>query len=48
MKSSQSFFNENQYYITPSDMMSSFTAKGIFYYMKCLGIDQNVRNVLKL
>ncbi|ABN54415.1 MAG TPA: CRISPR-associated protein Cas4 [Hungateiclostridium thermocellum] len=48
MKSSQSFFNENQYYITPSDMIEFLYCKRYIYYMKCLGIDQNVEKRFKV
>jgi len=40
MKSSPSFFNENQYYITPSEIIEFLYCKRFIYYMKCLGIKQ--------
>ncbi|MDI9475401.1 MAG: CRISPR-associated protein Cas4, partial [Bacillota bacterium] len=40
MKSSQSFFNENQYYITPSEIIEFLYCKRFIYFMKCLGIRQ--------
>lgn len=40
MKSSLSFFNENQYYITPSEIIEFLYCKRFIYYMKCLGIKQ--------
>lgn len=40
MKSSQSFFNENSYYITPSDMIEFNYCQRFIYFMKCLGIQQ--------
>lgn len=48
MKSSQSFFNENQYYITPSDMIEFLYCKRFTYYMKCLGISQNEEKRFKV
>jgi len=48
MKSSQSFFNENQYYITPSDMIEFLYCKRFIYYMKCLGIGQNEEKRFKV
>ncbi|HOM03719.1 MAG TPA: CRISPR-associated protein Cas4 [Acetivibrio sp.] len=48
MKSSQSFFNENQFYITPSDMIEFLYCKRYIYYMKCLGIDQNEEKRFKV
>jgi len=42
------FFNENQYYITPSDMIEFLYCKRYIYYMKCLGIDQNVEKRFKV
>lgn len=41
MKSSQSFFNEYQYYITPSDIIEFLYCKRFIYFMKCLGIEQH-------
>ncbi len=40
MKLSQSFFNENQYYITPSEIIEFLYCKRFIYFMKCLGIRQ--------
>ncbi len=40
MKSSQNFFNENQYYITPSEIIEFQYCKRFIYFMKCLGIRQ--------
>ena len=48
MKSSQSFFNEYQYYITPSDMIEFLYCKRFIYYMKCLGISQNEEKRFKV
>jgi len=48
MKLSRSFFNENQYYITPSDMIEFFYCKRFIYYMKCLGISQNEEKRFKV
>ncbi len=48
MKSSQNFFNENQSYITPSDMIEFTYCKRYIYYMKCLGIDQNEEKRFKV
>lgn len=40
MKSSPSFFNEYQYYITPSEIIEFLYCKRFIYFMKCLGIRQ--------
>ena len=48
MKSSQNSFNENQYYITPSDMIEFLYCKRFTYYMKCLGISQNEEKRFKV
>lgn len=40
MKSSQVFFDENQYYITPSEIIEFLYCKRFIYFMKCLGIRQ--------
>lgn len=40
MKSYQSFFNEYEYYITPSDIIEFMYCPRFTYYMKCLGISQ--------
>ena len=40
MSLSQSFFDENQYYITPSEIMEFLYCKRFIYFMKCLGIKQ--------
>lgn len=40
MKSSQNFFNEFDYYITPSDLIEFNYCKRFIYYMKCLNIPQ--------
>lgn len=41
MKSLQNSFNENSYYITPSDMIEFLYCKRFIYFMKCLGVQQN-------
>ncbi len=41
MKLSQSFFNENLSYVTPSEIIEFLYCKRFIYYMKCLGISQN-------
>lgn len=41
MKSSQSFFSDFSYYITPSDIIEFNYCKRFIYYMKALGIPQN-------
>ncbi|AEV68757.1 CRISPR-associated protein Cas4 [Acetivibrio clariflavus] len=48
MKLSQNFFNENQYYITPSDIIEFLYCKRFAYYMKCLGISQNEEKRFKV
>lgn len=40
MKSSLNSFNENSYYITPSEMIEFNYCKRFIYFMKCLGIEQ--------
>lgn len=40
MKSSPNFFNENQYYITPSEIIEFLYCKRFIYFMKSLGIRQ--------
>ena len=40
MKSSQSFFDEFAYYITPSELIEFNYCKRFIYYMKCLNIPQ--------
>jgi|LFRM01.2.fsa_nt_gb CRISPR-associated exonuclease Cas4 len=40
MKLSQNSFNENEVFITPSDMIEFMYCKRFIYYMKCLGIEQ--------
>ncbi len=40
MKSFQSFFNENNYYVTPSEIIEFLYCKRFIYFMKCLGIRQ--------
>ena len=40
MKSSQSFFDEFDYYITPSELIEFNYCKRFIYYMKCLNIPQ--------
>ncbi|MDQ2084981.1 CRISPR-associated protein Cas4 [Herbivorax sp. ANBcel31] len=47
MKSSQSFFNENQYYITPSDIIEFLYCKRFIYFMRSLGIDQHTEKRFK-
>lgn len=41
MKSSQNFFSDISYYITPSDIIEFNYCKRFIYYMKVLGIPQN-------
>ncbi len=48
MKSSQSFFNENQYYITPSDIIEFLYCPRFTYFMKCLGVEQHEENRYKV
>lgn len=48
MKSSQSFFNEYQYYITPSEIIEFLYCKRFIYFMKCLGIRQYEENRYKV
>ncbi|MEN8906749.1 MAG: CRISPR-associated protein Cas4 [Clostridiales bacterium] len=40
MKSFQNFFNEFDYYITPSEIIEFLYCKRFIYYMKCAGISQ--------
>lgn len=40
MKLSQNFFNEFDYYLTPSEMIEFLYCKRFIYFMKCLGIEQ--------
>lgn len=40
MKLSLSSFNENSYYITPSEMIEFNYCQRFIYFMKCLGIEQ--------
>ncbi|GMQ57324.1 hypothetical protein AN1V17_17190 [Vallitalea sediminicola] len=40
MKLSPSSFNENSYYITPSEMIEFNYCQRFIYFMKCLGIEQ--------
>ncbi|HOV25389.1 MAG TPA: CRISPR-associated protein Cas4 [Pseudobacteroides sp.] len=48
MKSSQSFFNEYEYYITPSEVIEFMYCPRFTYYMKCLGISQNEEKRFKV
>lgn len=48
MKSSQSFFDEFEYYITPSDMIEFLYCKRFIYYMKSLAIPQFEENRFKV
>lgn len=48
MKSSPNFFNENQYYITPSEVIEFLYCKRFIYFMKCLGIRQYEENRYKV
>ncbi len=48
MKSSQSSFDEFDYYITPSDIIEFFYCKRFTYYMKCLRIKQFEENRFKV
>ena len=48
MKSSQSSFNEFEYYITPSDMIEFLYCKRFIYYMKSLYIPQFEGNRFKV
>ncbi|MGI6776499.1 MAG: CRISPR-associated protein Cas4 [Acetivibrionales bacterium] len=48
MKSSQSFFNEYQYFITPSDIIEYSYCPRFIYYMRCLSIPQNEESRFKV
>lgn len=48
MKSSQSFFNENQYFVTPSEVIEFLYCPRFTYFMKCLGIVQHEENRYKV
>ena len=48
MKSSQSFFDEFDYYITPSELIEFNYCKRFIYYMKCLNIPQFEENRFKV
>lgn len=48
MKSSQSFFSDISYYITPSDIIEFNYCKRFIYYMKVLGIPQNEETRFKV
>ena len=48
MKSSQSFFNEFDYYITPSELIEFNYCKRFTYYMKCLNVPQFEENRFKV
>ncbi len=48
MKSSQSFFNEYERYITPSDIIEFSYCQRFIYFMKCLGIAQHEENRYKV
>lgn len=48
MKSSLSSFSENQYYITPSDIIEFTYCKRFTYFMKCLGISQHEEKRFKV
>lgn len=48
MKSSQSFFNEFDYYITPSQIIEFSYCNRFTYFMKCLGISQHEEKRFKV
>lgn len=48
MKSLPSFFNEYEYYITPSEMIEFLYCPRFTYFMKCLGIVQHEENRYKV
>ena len=48
MMLSQSFFNEMEFYITPSEVIEFLYCKRFTYYMKCLKISQNEENRYKV
>lgn len=48
MKLSQSFFNEYDIYITPSDIIEFMYCKRFTYFMKCLGIEQHEEKRFKV
>ena len=48
MKSSQSFFDEFDYYITPSELIEFNYCKRFTYYMKCLNVPQFEENRFKV
>lgn len=48
MKSSQNFFSEYDYYITPSEIIEFEYCNRFTYYMKCLGINQNEEKRFKV
>lgn len=48
MKLSQSFFNEYDKYITPSDIIEFMYCKRFIYFMKCLGIEQHEEKRFKV
>lgn len=48
MKLSQSFFDETQNYITPSEIKDFLYCKRISYFSKVLGIEQNTKNRYKV
>lgn len=48
MKSSQSFFDEYQYYITPSEVIEFMYCPRFTYFMKCLGISQHEEKRFKV
>jgi len=48
MKSSRSFFNEFDYYITPSEIIEFSYCNRFTYFMKCLGINQHEEKRFKV
>lgn len=48
MKLSQNFFNENEKYITPSQIIEFLYCKRFAYFMNCLGIMQNEEKRFKV
>lgn len=48
MKSSQSFFNEYEHYITPSEIIEFSYCQRFTYFMKCLGVIQHEENRYKV
>lgn len=48
MNSSQSLFNENEIYVTPSEIIEFMYCMRFTYFMKCLGIKQHEENRYKV